>query len=486
MNKDTIKKLIIYGGGNLLNNLISLMIIPIITRQFLPEEYSIYSLSLQFIAFASLIYYLGMQQSIISFFYNEKTDSYKFTFICSVLIITLISSFFCSSIILLFRDKISLLIYNSSQYGTTILLLSFVLIFDVIRGISMSIFHIMEKSLQYSLHNIIKNSIMFTLLVFAYFSKILSIDIIIQLLLFTSFLSVIFTSIGIIRILKSLTKSNFAHRYFDIKLIKEMLLFGIPMIPGSLGFLILRISDRFMIGKLSINKLYDLGIYDVSYRLGMIMAFINFLIVAVYYPKIMQCKDKSTSNKMNKSVLNIYLILSTFLGSLIILFSSEIFQIFVGIDFRAGEKIVFFGVISAFLTGSRNIFNITLYKEKKSKLMAGIVVFGASINIGLNFIFIPIYGIYGAGFSSIIAYFILTSLNHYFSEKISFSGYRLANIFPSIIIFFVFAFINFKIESSIMFLWIKIIFSLIITSILIFWLYKKNENLLKRNPLLKK
>jgi len=107
-----------------------------------------------------------------------------------------------------------------------------------------------------------------------------------------------------------------------------------------------------------------------------------------------------------------YIIFGSLFGAFIIMYSQEIFRIIIDSNYLTSYKIVFAGVISSFLYGIFNIVNINYYARKKAGNITLAVLLGSILNIILNFILIPKYGIFGAGIASIIAYFFIVIFNY--------------------------------------------------------------------------
>jgi len=63
-----------------------------------------------------------------------------------------------------------------------------------------------------------------------------------------------------------------------------------------------------------------------------------------------------------------------------------------------------------------------LHTLKKTKLIPAITITSSIVNVGLNFVLIPIYGILGAAISTLIGYFMLGLLSSFVTEKYLSSG----------------------------------------------------------------
>jgi O-antigen/teichoic acid export membrane protein len=88
----------------------------------------------------------------------------------------------------------------------------------------------------------------------------------------------------------------------------------------------------------------------------------------------------------------------------------------------------------------RIISSLGMYLTKKTKFVALTTIIAASINIVLNIIFIPIYGITAAAFTTLISFLILYFLSYYYSNKyydIPFENFKLVKIiFLGIVFYF--------------------------------------------------
>jgi len=105
-------------------------------------------------------------------------------------------------------------------------------------------------------------------------------------------------------------------------------------------------------------------------------------------------------------------------------FSKEIFRIFVGGVYSQGMIIVPVIAFSYLLYGIADIFNAGLYIKSKTEYLALITLFPFILNILLDIIFIPEYGIIAAAYSTLISYLLLAILSFFFTERIMHSNYK--------------------------------------------------------------
>ncbi len=463
--KEYIEKILHYTAGNLLQKVILLALLPVFTHFLAPQEYAVYTNIVVFISFASLLYFLGFQQAIFSYFYHKKTPEYHYTLISSIFLTITGIGIVLSLLIVILRVELSQLILRSPDYTHIMIWVSVILFFDVIYGMVLSILNMMERSKQYILVGNFKHILLLILLVVAAIASRFSLDTIFILMTISSALAVL-VAIGVMgSIMKDFADQITEKRIFSFPIVKKLLSFGLIMIPGTFAMLILKVSDRYMITYLSVHSLYDVGIYAIGYRIGMIITFLNSIVSLVYFPYVMRVADCSHAKESFKKVFNAYVIFGGIVGFFVILFSPEIFKIFINKSYHEAIKIVFFGVISNYLYGIFNIINLSFYVKKRAGNIALAVGLGAILNIVLNFILIPKYGIYGAGIASILAFGLIVIFNFIIAEKIYPISYKIGYVVFSIVILISISSINFILDYQVYHTFIKVLFLIIIAII---------------------
>jgi len=478
--KEYISKIVHYTAGNFFQKILLLILLPIFTHFLIPEEYAVYANLMIFISFTSLIYFLGIQQALFSYFYHKKTAEYHYTLVSSVVITIICVGSLLSLVIIILRNQISQLILRTTAYSDILILVSVILFFDVIFGLVLSILNMLEKSKQYVIVGNSKHVLFFiVIIVIAILSKI-TVRNVFLLMTITSGIAVIFALIAISSVMKQYLREIEKPAFYSFPLMKRLLSFGLIMIPGTLAMMILKVSDRYMLTYLSAGALYDVGIYAIGYRIGMIITFINSIVSLVYFPYAMRIAESEGAKRSFKQVFNYYVIAGGLLGLFVLLFTPEIFKIFIDPTYAAAISIVVFGVISNYLYGIFNIVNLSFYIKKRAKNIAFAVSIGAILNIGLNFFLIPRYSIYGAGIASIIAFAVILIINFIAAEKVYPVGYNPWIIIFIIIVLGITSFMNFFVEYQLYQTFLKIV---LILFLLYFFIRYNNRSHIFKNIL---
>lgn len=202
-------------------------------------------------------------------------------------------------------------------------------------------------------------------------------------------------------------------RFFDLKYWKFGLAFNIPLIPHYLSTMILNQSDRIMI-----NNMIGTGeaaIYSVAYQISMMMTIITTAINNSFVPyTYKELKDNRNENIKNNA--QFLLVVVGIACLLVTAFGPEIIWIFASKSYYNAIWVIPPVAISVYFMFLYPLFaNIEFYYEK-TKFVAIASSLAAILNLILNYIFIPMYGYYAAGYTTLVSY-IVYSCAHMFVYK---------------------------------------------------------------------
>lgn len=204
------------------------------------------------------------------------------------------------------------------------------------------------------------------------------------------------------------SKINIDHWKFGLPL-------SLPLIVHLLANLIIGQSDRVIINKYL--GLEQAAIYSVAYSIGSLGLMIAEATNNVWAPWYLDNTHLKNVNKVNQ-MSKLYILAISIIFSVFLLFSPEILLVMAPSSYSTGSIsiiIVTFGVFFLYL------YRFPLAYEqyaKNLKWVALCTVSSGLINIGLNFLLIPKYGIDGAAYATFISYVILFFLHEFVARKI--------------------------------------------------------------------
>ena len=208
----------------------------------------------------------------------------------------------------------------------------------------------------------------------------------------------------------------FSIKSYDKKYLKNLLKFSLPMVPNTLCWWLINLSDRVIINQflgLGIN-----GIYAVANKFPALYTTLTDIFQRSWAENAAENyeeKDNSIyfSKIMNRSVL---LLLSSSL--VIILSISLVFKYIVNVNFKASYIHILILIIAAFFHSWGNLYGSLFTAVKSTKNIAKTTVYAAIINVAINLLFINKIGLLAASLSTLISYIIIVIMRHIEINKI--------------------------------------------------------------------
>jgi O-antigen/teichoic acid export membrane protein len=160
----------------------------------------------------------------------------------------------------------------------------------------------------------------------------------------------------------------------------------------------------------------ELGIYGVAYRFAAVAFLVMVGFQQALSPLIFKYyTEKKTPSDISK-IFNIFIIFALFVTAGSILFSKELVVLFVTKAYYSTESLIAI-LVMAFLFSNMFIFAPGIIIAKKTKLHAMINISAAIMNIILNYTLIPVFGLSGAAYATLISAASAFSLHIIFSYR---------------------------------------------------------------------
>jgi len=202
---------------------------------------------------------------------------------------------------------------------------------------------------------------------------------------------------------------------FDKSFMKTMLIYSMPLIPNGLMWWVMNVSDRYI---LTYFLGFDAtGIYSVSYKFPSLITLMNSIFFMAWQLSAMQEYGKDGYDNFYK---NIFGVLSSFLlliTAVVLLILKPLMSVFVADAFYESWKYVPLLLVGTVFQAFSSFFGTNYTASKKTKGAFTTSVYGAIVNIVINLLLIPIWGIQAAAFSTMLAYLTMWFLRIFDTKK---------------------------------------------------------------------
>ncbi|MCX6720724.1 MAG: polysaccharide biosynthesis C-terminal domain-containing protein [Candidatus Staskawiczbacteria bacterium] len=395
------------GLTQVITVLSGIVTLPIITKLLGAGNYGIWVQLLVTLGLISSIAVINLPNAIVRFLPGEKDKKEIQDGIWSVFVLMLGIIIIISLLLICFSGIISKFLGCQQIF---ILILSQIIIFDCLNSLLASVFRAFQEIIKYCS--------------FIIFQKIGEASLIILSVLLGYGLLGAVISMLIVRILFFLIMGGIVVRKVGIKIpkfikIKEYLSFCLPLAPVDISYWVVQSSDKYFIG-FFLGTLF-VGYYAPAYTLGCYITFsiapLGFLLPAILAKHHDENEIEKVKTYLSYSLKYFLMIaipavfgISVLAKPLLTTFSTaEIAQ--------HSYFVIPFVALSMMLSGIYTIVTQNLLIKKKTKIGGAIWIAAAVLNFGLNFIFIPRFGILGAAITTLLAFSFVTVAGWYYSFK---------------------------------------------------------------------
>lgn len=458
--KSTFKGAFIYGFGNLSTKLIGFILIPLYTAKFTVSQYGILGILEITSQIIIVIYGLSLYTAFFRWYwdkeYKDKQKSIFFTLLVSVSLFSLV----IATLLILIRDQVSVLLFDSPEYSYYIVLISVVACFESVGIVVATLIRLQEKALLYSILYILKliTSLIFTIYFIVNRGK--SIEGIYEAQIIGNCVYFLFASLFILK--------NIQLRFNKIAL-RNMLIFSLPLMLTSLTGIILNVTDRYVLRFLTDYE--NVGIYTLGYKIAnTIRVFVIASVSMALQPMIFKMMNDPNNKRFYSKVMTYFTYGLIFFVLGLSLFGKEIVKILSqNVSYWESFHVVPILSFAMLFTMLRDISFTGLHLTKKTRIIALITISVALLNLGLNILFVSFWGYMGASYCTLISQILFFILIYSFAQRYYYIPYEMRKIVLIIItslgLFFIAQLTN---DMS---LWMRLLFKTLLIMILPVILY---------------
>lgn len=397
---------LIYSAGNILNKSIAFLLIPLYTRFLSPADYGVLEIFLIAGNILFILCTLGIGSGFLRTFLFESTTPGERTLAGATCFhfITALSLVFVT-ILILSSKNISLLFFKSSDYRAWFIVIFIAVFFQAGSLIPFQLYRAEKRSIRY----VILNSVKFALILCCTIYFVVARKMGVAGVLYAHLLGLF-----VIYIANHIYFQAYLLPKFSFAVLAKMLRYGLPLLPGALALLIMTSTDRILLAHFCTH--HDLGLYAMGFRFAMILELVLVNPFDQNWPTVhfTVAKEKNARTTFAK-IFTYYLLFGSFLCLILILSAKVLIHTITTPEFYNAYTVVPILVFAVFIRGMSSSLGVGIGISGKSEYYAIAVVIAAALNAGLNFLFIPRYGMIGAAVATLTSFVCLQIITFLFS-----------------------------------------------------------------------
>lgn len=398
----------IYAGGVALQALLGFLLVPLYTRFLSEADYGRLEILQTFLKILLFILPLGFASAIQKCYHRDaKSRQEKKELLGTALWFILPLGFLELVILAFFARPFTRLLLGFSDP----LLFDFLLaasFFAVITELILSQLRAQERSKRYT-----------AIFLFRFLVT-----------LGATFYTVVFLKLGLVgailgnllgQALSSLFALPEALKYVRIRVSKraltKLLFFGLPILPASIAMWVMDLSDRYFLR--FFNDFTGVALYSLGYRVGFLLEFILIIPFQLAWPAFSFRIAKRKGHKAIYARIFTYFCLLGAFGVLSLsLFAPEVISVLAPSSYAAAARIVPLVSLAYVFYGMHFVLAPGIHLKGKTRHYPWLIIGPALLNIGLNFYFVPRYGMWGAALTTAFSFLVVAVSTYLFSQHL--------------------------------------------------------------------
>lgn len=409
LKKDPVfKTAILYTIGTMMTPAIGLILLPLYTDYLSPAEYGIMTSVQSFIGVLQLFMVLSLHGAVSRLYYdfmNDRNEQKKY--VGSILLFVLLLASSISILLFLLKPIIGAVLFKSISLNPFYLYMILQSFFTALTSIPMTLLRVKEKAWLFLSIIFIKNLVILILTLYFIINLNMGVE--------GPFLAAIIAQAFILVLYFFAIKKDFSLN-FSYQYLKKSLQFSLPLLPHAISGWFISASDRVILEKFV--PLDSLGLYGLAAQMSLVLGMLYMSINSAFGPRYTKLK-KENQHESAKELIKYFGIVIVISGIIVISLSGVILSLLVTEEYYSAHPFLIALLIGQMLYGFNLLSFSHLFYYKKTKSIAKSSIAAAVVNIIVNLVLIPIIGVWGAVWSTLIAEGVRLFTNIYWAKKTS-------------------------------------------------------------------
>src|SRR5215207_10490632 len=203
---------------------------------------------------------------------------------------------------------------------------------------------------------------------------------------------------------------------FSRPLLREMNRFGIPLVPAALALIAVNFSDRFFLVHLA--SLDEVGLYEIGVRIASAMVLLLTAFRMAWPAFAYSIEDDAEAKRTYAYVLTYLVVVASWLALALGLLAPWLVRLLTQPEFYEGERVVAPLAFGGMAYAAYIVMAIGVGRAMRTPFNWAITGFAAVVNVVLNLILIPAYGIMGAAVATVAAYVVMFLAMTWYAQRV--------------------------------------------------------------------
>lgn len=405
--KTTFKHMLVFGLSGAINRALSVLLLPLYTRYIVPREYGALGLLMIIYALIPTVLRFGLGNALLRSWYDYD-EEHRPVLATTVLVFLLSVSVPVLLLMAAISPELSKLIFKSDLYTLhfcLILLLSFL---EIIKAVPDTLMRLQNASVKYSASETVSFFVQLVItVVLVVWFKLGIVGVIIGNLVGS------LLELGLL----GWFSRQFLKWGFNKSELKVMLAFGAPLIFGRLAAICFQWIDRFFINHYV--NLRVVGLYTLANQLASPITLLVTTPFSMIWANMQfaTMKDEDANEYYSRMLTYVFFVAMCFAMPLAVLVE-DVLRIFAPLKYWEAATVVPWLAFAAVLDAINPVLNVGISIKRKSLVNPFVVITSSGVNVALNFLLIPSFGMMGAAVATVISYVAMNAIRYFITTRL--------------------------------------------------------------------
>lgn len=408
---DLIKHTAIYGSGFVATAAVSLVLVPVYTHYLSPSEYGLLALLLVLYGLMKVVYDLGFTNSVARFYFDEKgadeAGAGLSQMSSTALAFLAVFGGLLTAALWLFDEEMSRLLTGGSGHGNLVRIVAVMLYAETLAIVPLTMIRMQERSSA------------FVLITIARLVGALALSLVFVVLLDRgvegALLGNAVPSVGVLLLLLPEYR-RIVGAAPSQTLLRQMLAFGLPFFPVLLSGWLIDASDRYLLELFRSRE--EVGFYSLAYRIVQVMQLAVAAFSMGWAPLRYRIYAREDAREIYRRLTTYYVLAAGLLSVAIAVFAGAIIAVVSPPSYAPAASVVPLLVLAYAMQGLYYLMVTGMGVTKQTMPMVWISGAAVVLNIGINLLLVPAWGMKGAALTTVLAYVVLVGGTWLYSQRV--------------------------------------------------------------------
>jgi O-antigen/teichoic acid export membrane protein len=194
------------------------------------------------------------------------------------------------------------------------------------------------------------------------------------------------------------------------------LAFGLPLVPHLVGQWVLWLSDRVILDHFV--SAAQLGLYSIGYTLGLAASFLSLAMAGAFGPEIMKSLKRDTERAAVPRIGTYWVLALCWCCTALALIGVDALLTLAPSEFHGAAEVIPWIVFGYLAFGLYTVLTQGTWFSMRTRMVPVLTFVAAALNVGLNLVLIPIWGIIGSAVATLLAFTALAAMQGVLSSRL--------------------------------------------------------------------